>query len=274
MRKMIVIIVILLSLFTLWYSSDKEEIAVEKEKKVEVSILLEKDSNEVIETPSIEAIGKVVVNLGEDRNVTKETNLTLEANLTNYDEEYQYIWKEKDNIIGTGKVLTKPYSKGSHLIKLEVFLDDKFIGKDEVLVTAWDYIKEEVFFKFEQEKGEMRLISTKIFNHLNQLLFSTWNDSQTLYKYSDFNKIVEKDFEHYTKPKKNYTKFYHYNSEHNLTLIEIFNYEDKLLSTKKYDENGKEVIEHRKSEQESRYVEKEIKYKKNRNEDGNLTHIS
>lgn len=43
---------------------------------------------------------------------------------------------------------------------------------------------------------------------------------------------------------------------------------------KKYDKSGKEVIEKRDLEQESRYVKKQIKYKKVRNEDGNLTHVS
>ena len=140
------IIFILLSLFAVWNSINEEEIVtvqviVQKEKKVEVATLFQKNLNEVIETPSIVKIEKIVVNIGGDRNTTKETNLTLEANLTNHNEDYHYIWKEEGNIIGTGQVLTKTYSKGLHLVEVEVFTGDNLVGKDELLVTAWDYVK-------------------------------------------------------------------------------------------------------------------------------------
>ena len=273
MKKITLIVFALLGIFIIWNTpNDEKTVSIqieEKEKKVEVATLFETDLNKTIVFSPVE---KIIVDIGKDRNTTKETNLTLEANLTNYNEEYHYIWKEKNIIVGTGKVLTKSYTKGKHLLNVEVFLGASLVGEDEVLVTAWDYVKIEMFFKFEKEEGEMKLSSTKILNHLNQLLLSSWGSSKTLYKYTDFNKILEKNFEYFKEPKRNTTTFYYYDSDHNLSSIEEFNYEGTLVSTKKYDKSGNEIV--KESKEKSRYVETRMKYKKVRNEDGNLTHVS
>jgi hypothetical protein len=209
------------------------------------------------------------VDIGEDVNITIETNLTIEPKMLFSKDEYHYIWKENGSIVGTGKRFVKSFSLGEHYIELEVFDADRLVGKDKKLVVAWLYLKEETYY--DNNDNEYALYSTQFFDYLKRLVLEFTSYNRREFTYNEYGKVIEEKYESFINPRDNTTLTYEYDGNQLLSKVMV-NDEGEVIESHRYDEEGKEIVEPQEEEKKQK-IETQSKSKKFYNEDGNLTRL-
>jgi hypothetical protein len=210
------------------------------------------------------------VDIGKDINITIETNLTMEPKMDSFKEGYNYIWKENGSIIGTGKYLTKSFSLGEHHIELEVYSNGSLIGRDEKLVVAWLYLKVENYY-YSDKLDEYELYSREFFDHLKHLVLKVTPYSRVEYTYNEYGKVIEEIFESFNNINFNYIITYEYDEDRLVSMVTV-NDDGKVIESHRYDEDEVEIVEPI-SDKEEKREDKQDKYKKIYNEDGNISRI-
>ncbi len=183
----------------------------------------------------------VLLSLGEDKNTTIETEIELNALLDNKEENYLYLWKEGDSIIGSGLKLRKSFPLGQHQLDFFLFDGDTLVAQDEVNVTAWRYLKKEYLY-FNEVADEYMLSRSEFYNHLDQLLLVLTSYSKKSFIYAENNKVLEESFLYFEYSEHNYVITYTYDGD-NLLSMERVNDGGYIIESHIYDEEGKEIIQ-------------------------------
>ena len=245
MKKIVMGLVVLVGVFVLWSGIPKNVIekipVVEKKLKVKEELFFKSD--ELISEPIEEGgIAKQIeVNIGVDVNITKENNVTLTVNIKESNSTYDYVWKENENIVGLGKVLTKAYDKGEHLLTVEVLGAGEVIGADEVKITAWDYLKIEKMYHYGE--NEFNVFEKKIYDHHHWLLLLEHPVyAKTTYLYNEAGKVLEEKYEAFNDDNRSYTLLYTYDEEENLLSMERLDIDENIVESIFYDENGEVIV--------------------------------
>ena len=243
MKKIIVGLVVLLGVFVLWEDMSKQDRpSPYLEEKIQVSEEIVFKSDEFIDEPQKEIVVEKVllVDIGKDINITRENNVTLTV-LLDDNGSYDYIWKEDENIIGLGKVLTKAYGKGEHLVKLEVLDAGELVGEDEVKITAWDYLKIEKMYRVEE--NEFNIFEKKIYDHHNWLLLLEHPVyAKTMYLYNEGGKVLEERYEAFEDDNRSYTLLYTYDDDNHILSMERLDIDENIIESLLYDENGEVIV--------------------------------
>ena len=261
----------------IFISQDKDiKLPIEKkvvvQKRVESLEQVEKD---VLEN-KIEPNKKVIFYSTKEINTTMKTEINLTSEFDENGEDYSYIWKKKENIIGFGRNIKKAFSLGEHNLSCQVFEKGILLANEPINVIAWRYVKEEDYY-FDTDINNYSLNYIKFFNYLKQLILEFDNDSfRTEFIYNEYGKVTEERHEDFSYAEFNYIITNSYDEE-KLVSMEKTDNEGNIIKSHIYDKEGKEieqeVDENSSIEEEQTNSNTPKKYIKVYNQDGNLTHI-
>jgi len=273
----IILIILLLGVFFSYISQEKHSI-----KKIDTP----KQAKSFTPKPKDIIIEKKVQNKKEktlytnirEINTTIKTQITLKSNFDKKSKEYNYIWKDGENIIGVGKdTIQRSFSLGEHNISCQIFNDNSLISQENIRVIAWKYIKEESYY-FDTDTDKYELGGTRFFDYLNRLILVISSYSKDRYIYNDDNQIIEKRHEYFNLPDENYVITYVYDGNRTISIEKINNNGD-IIESHIYDEEGNEIEQEYNTQEENTQEEipKNDTIKKEPikiyNKDGNLTHF-
>ncbi|SFV54785.1 hypothetical protein MNB_SV-12-969 [hydrothermal vent metagenome] len=281
MGNKIILMVFLLLVAYLFVSQEEEtkKLPIKKEvvaqKRVES---LEQVKKEVVEK-KIKSNQKVIFYPTKEINTTMKTEINLTSEFDENGEDYSYIWKEKENIIGFGRNIKKAFSLGEHNLSCQIFnAKGILLAKEPINVIAWRYIKEE-HYSFDSDIDKYSLIYINFFNYLKQLVLEIYsNDYKKEFTYNKYGKITEERYESFDSEKYNYITTNSYDEER-LLSVETTDNDGNIMESHFYDEEGKEIeqevdedtaVEEDKLDNDSDTQKKPIKVY---NKDGNLTHF-
>jgi len=273
----IILTILLLGVFFYYISQDKHSI-----KKIDTP----QQPKSFTPQPKDIIIEKKVQNkkdktlyINREINTTIKTKITLKSNFDKNSKEYNYIWKEGENIIGVGKdTLQRSFSLGEYNISCQIFDDNSLISQENIRVIAWKYIKEESYY-FSTYTDKYELGGTRFFDYLNRLILNFTSYAKRTYIYNnDNNKIVESRYENFNYPSEDYIITYVYDGNKTISMERVNN-NGEIIESHIYDEEGNDIEQQYDTQEEN--IEEEtpqndtIKKEpiKIYNKDGNLTYF-
>lgn len=281
MRILVLVLVVILSS---WLIRDNF-LSINNKKNIEIkeiksyffnqdneidSSMMNKRENE--SSPFLNNI-EIKVDAGEDINVTLESNIELQVKVDKKD-NYVYLWTEGQKRVGTGEKLIKKFPLGEHHLQVQLFKNNKIIGKDEVVVTVWRYLREEhLYFDIDTESYVLNMI--KILNHLHQTIFEFNDYYKKTFIYNEFGSLIEESYEDLNTPTSNYTILNTYDENNHLRVYEKIDFENKILQRDSYDKNNQKIVDTK--EKNKDVIESDnydiVTNKEIRNRDGNLIYV-
>lgn len=179
------------------------------------------------------------VEVKRDWNITKETNLTLEANVVTDAprESLDCIWKVAGSVVGGGDSLRRSFPLGEHRVEFEVYRGAERVAYEAIKVTAWNYLKEEKFY-YDTEWHDFERFELNVYNHRNRTVFSQNRFARMRYRYNERDQIMEHTYEDLEDCQYNYSVLYTYDREYRLLLVERLDYDSNLISRQEYNEEG------------------------------------
>ena len=249
MKKIIIPILLSVLLIILYYlyendekdygfNTTQERVEVEYDYKVLSETSTPPPKEEQIVHLSPEGL---LLRVKEDRNITKGTPLTLMVTILNPQEEegYNYFWREGDQLLGMGASLEHCFSKGKHLIRLEVKSTQGREANATISVTAWDYTKVDHHY-YSDQTGAFLYTTQKLFDPHGNILVEKLRDSITRYVYDEEGNKIEEQYEDYEDASNNYTQYFEYDDQGNNISTESLNAQNVMTGyeTLAYDEEG------------------------------------
>jgi hypothetical protein len=249
MKKVLVIMAIfILAIFIFYQMNEYEEsklIHSVTGTKVTYKVLSQESEQLVVQKEIVIEERRLIVDIGSDRNITRDSDVTLSATLKNIEnpDACSYVWREDGEIIGVGSSIERSFSKGEHIVNLQVIDSERREANDTIKVTAWDYYKVKKDH-YSASTGEYSYTEWDIFDHNgNYLLMDDGLFSKYSIIYNDEGKQIETKLEYYEYPQNNTKKLYTYDADGNVETIEILNADDVTIGfhTYSYDEDGKQI---------------------------------
>lgn len=249
MQKVLIIIALfILAIFVIYQINEYEEstfVHSVTETKVKYKVLSEKTEQFKAEKKIVLEEQNLSVDIGVDKNVSRDTEVTLSATVQNVKNLYacNYFWRENGEIIGTGSSISVSFSKGEHIVNLQVLDSEGQEASDSIKITAWDYyiVKNKYYSPV---TGEFMREGLEVYDHNgNYLLLDDGSFSKYTFLYNDEGREIEMSTEYYNYPEENRKKFYTYDDNGNIATIELLNADDVMVSfqTYEYDEDGNQV---------------------------------
>ncbi|SFV56431.1 hypothetical protein MNB_SV-12-1188 [hydrothermal vent metagenome] len=274
----IIIILFILAMFTVLYQTNEHEEgsfvhSVNETKKI-YSVLSQKSEQITAKKEIVIEEKMLQVDIGADRNITRDSEITLSSNVKNIEnsDACNYFWRENGEVIGVGASIERSFSKGEHIINLQVIDSEGREANDTIKVTAWDYYKIKKMH-YSISTGEYTHTEWDIFDHTGKyLIMDDGVFSKYTLVYNDDGKQIEERIEYYTYPEENTKTFYTYDENGNVATTEILDADDIMVSfhTYTYDENGN-LISTKSGTDEDNLSEDKIYVYTDPSEDDNLT---
>jgi hypothetical protein len=222
---------------------------------------------------------KVNIYAGKDINTTIQKKIELNATIDNINRDEYIIWKEDNKVIGRGLNITKEFSLGEHLLSVQLFDKDKFLGEDNITITAYKYLKKENYY-FDMEDEQYNLDIKNFFDHHERIVLEITDYYKKEFTYNESGRMIEEHYERFDEYyAETYTITYNYSEEGVILSIERVNSEGEILESHIYDDEGREIVEEN-IEIEINISHPEEKKEKPKpkpieiyNEEGNLTHM-
>ncbi len=184
---------------------------------------------------------KLIIKLEEDLNTTRDCEIPLSVEIQNLkdSERYNVFWSEGKKILGMGDTLQQKFSKGEHIITVQVKTTQDREASATMIVTAWDYSKVDKQH-FSAENGEALYTLEMLYDHQYNLLLEKTDMYKNSYLYNKEGYKVEEQYEDYQDSSNNYTQYFEYDENGNNISTESLNEESVMVGYESiaYDEEG------------------------------------
>jgi hypothetical protein len=203
MKKVLVIVAIfILAIFVFYQINEYEESSLVHsvtETKVRYKVLSQKSEQLTAQKEIVIEEKRFLVDIGSDRNITRDFDITLSATVKNVEnsDACNYFWREDGEIIGMGSSIERSFSKGEHIVNLQVVDSEGREANDTIKVTAWDYYKIKKDH-YSISTGEYTHTEWDIFDHNGHyLLLDDGSFSKYTVIYNDEGRQIETKSEYY-----------------------------------------------------------------------------
>jgi len=249
MKKILIIITIfILAMFLFYQINEYEEselVHSVKKTKGTFQVLSQKNERFIVQKEITIEKEIPFVDIGLDRNISRDSTVTLSATLKNIKEpdRCNYFWREDGEIIGMGASIETSFSKGEHRVDIQVVDSEGGEVNNSIKITAWDYkkIKKD---HYSISTGEYIYTGWDILDHNGKYLVTDDGIfSKYTFIYNEEGRKIESTTEYYNYPTENLKKLYTYDENGNIETIEILNCDDVMIQfhTYTYDEEGNQI---------------------------------
>lgn len=200
MKKSLIIFTILIIIFFIYHKNVDGTNIIEKDTLVvEQEVFTSQNEMDRVEEVDKRKSKWLSVEIKGEREVFKETEVQLTANLKNTDvsQRYNYLWYEKNQLIYIGKTLEKSFEQGDHNITLVVKSSNGKDTNESMVLSAYSYYRIKKSY-YDPYYGNLLFVERSVVNYKgNYLLYDDGRYMKEFFNYDENGNLIEKIVHYY-----------------------------------------------------------------------------